>query len=86
MCRCFWRPEASNPLELDSQTVVSCLMWVLGTVQDLWKFNKGSKPLSHLSSPWESELFPKVVIDPSEVPFKVSADSLIVGVIMAGIC
>lgn len=28
--RCPWRPEASDPLELELQTLVSCLLWVLG--------------------------------------------------------
>ena len=31
MCRYPWRPEVSDPLELESQDIMSHLLWVLGT-------------------------------------------------------
>jgi hypothetical protein len=31
VCSCLWRQRASDPLELELQAVVSCLMWVLET-------------------------------------------------------
>jgi hypothetical protein len=38
MCRCLQRPEEkSDPLEL--QALMSCLMWVLGTICALCKSN-----------------------------------------------
>lgn len=30
-CRYPWKPETSDPLEMELQKVVSCLTWVLGT-------------------------------------------------------
>lgn len=38
-------------MELELQAVVSCPLWVLGTVAGPLGEQQGSSPLSHLSSP-----------------------------------
>lgn len=53
LCVCRGRREAKDPLELEEQTVVCCLMWVLGTKLrssgEGWERGKCSEALNHLS-------------------------------------
>ena len=52
-CRYPWRPESSNPMELELQTAMSHLMWVLRTILRSSERVGSECPclLSHLSSP-----------------------------------
>lgn len=46
---CPQKPEASAPLKLELQTVVSCLIWVPGT--ELGSPGRAVSALSHFSNP-----------------------------------
>lgn len=52
LCLCVLRTrEDMGSMELEPQAVVSCPLWVLGTVAGPLGEQQGSSPLSHLSGP-----------------------------------
>ena len=49
-----YQKRVSDPLELESQQVVNCLMWILGTELGSFAREVHALRLSHLTSPCSS--------------------------------
>jgi hypothetical protein len=58
----------SDPLELELQVVINCLMWVLGIKLQSPESNTLSSPLNCFSSPWvlflrQSFMYPRLALN-----------------------